>query len=52
MSGAAEAGGNGAGSNGAGSSGRGERATPKRGPGPTGGIGPGRGPGVLIAPRR
>jgi ATP-binding cassette subfamily B multidrug efflux pump len=43
MSGAAEAG-----SNGAGSSGRGERATPRRGLGPTAGIGPGRGPAAFM----
>jgi len=56
MSGRPGAGSNGAGNNGAGSSngevtGVGERATPKRGPGPAGGMGPGRGPAAFMGGR-
>jgi ATP-binding cassette subfamily B multidrug efflux pump len=38
----------GADTNGAAANGAGERATPKRGPGPTGGVGPGRGPAAFM----
>jgi ATP-binding cassette subfamily B multidrug efflux pump len=43
-----EAAGNEAASNGAAGNGAGERATPKRGPGPAGGMGPGRGPAAFL----
>jgi ATP-binding cassette, subfamily B, multidrug efflux pump len=45
---AADGAGGDAAANGAASNGAGERATPKRGPGPAGGIGPGRGPAAFM----
>jgi ATP-binding cassette subfamily B multidrug efflux pump len=45
------AGGNDAGGTAAGSDGAGERATPKRGPGPAGGMGVGRGPAAFMGGR-
>ena len=43
--------GNGAAGNGAAANGAGERATPQRGPGPAGGMGPGRGPAAFMGGR-